>query len=164
VYQIEVKRYLVEHRFSQNDGWHVTVDLDAMELGIGNQHPEGKRQIAERCKEQLRRQGVVLGTHPAYNRADVVAEHHDWGTIVFEVEGEASRQREQAMYSALGQTLLSMTRFENGIRYGVSVPDCTEWERQLKKIPNPVLERLDLCLLLVSADGVRPLNATTDYV
>lgn len=164
MYQIEVKRYLVEYRFPRSDGWCVTVDLDAMERGIGNQHPEGKREIARRCEEQLRSQGVAREVHPTYKRADVVAEHHSRGTIVFEVEGESSRQREQAMYSALGQTLLSMTRLENGVRYGIAVPDGAEWETQLRKIPEPVLKRLELCLLLVSAHGVRPLDVTTDCI
>jgi hypothetical protein len=46
MYQIEVKRYLVEHHFHPKDGWSVTVDLDAMEMGKGGKHPQGKRELA----------------------------------------------------------------------------------------------------------------------
>lgn len=148
MYQIEVKRQLVEYRFSPSDGWGVTVDLDAMERGVGGQHPEGKREITERCENWFEAQGIRLGAHPAYKRADIVAEHRNKGTFVLEVEGKSSRQREQAVY----------TRFDEGIRYGVAVPDLSEWERQLNKVPNEVRQRLGLYLLLVSSDGVRTLT------
>lgn len=129
-----------------------------MERGVGGQHPEGKREIAERCENWFKAQGIRLGAHPTYKRADIVAEHRNKGTFVLEVEGKSSRQREQAVYSALGQTLLSMTRFDESIRYGVAVPDLPEWERQLNKVPNQVRQRLGLYLLLVSSDGVRTLT------
>lgn len=157
MYQIEVKRKLVEYGLSPSGGWSVTVDLDAMERGIGGQHPADKREIAERCESWFQAQGVRLDAHPIYKRADVVAEHCSKGTFILEVEGKSSRQREQAVYSALGQTLLSMTRFDENIRYGVAVPDLPEWERQLDKVPAPVRQRLGLYLLLVSGDGIRTL-------
>lgn len=158
MYQIEVKRKLVEYRFSPSGGWNVTVDLDAMERGIGGQHPEDKRETAERCERWFEAQGIRLGAHPVYERADVVAEHCSKGTFILEVEGKSSRQREQAVYSALGQTLLSMTRFDESIRYGVAVPDLPEWKRQLDKVPAQVRQRLGLYLLLVSGDGVKTLT------
>lgn len=161
MYQIEVKRQLVERCFSPSDGWSVTVDLDAMERGVGGQHPEGKREIAERCENWFESQGIRLGAHPAYKRADIVAEHRNKGTFVLEVEGQSSRQRGQAVYSALGQILLSMTRFDEDIRYGVAVPDSPKWERQLDKIPTPVLERLGLHRFLVSSERVRQFNPGT---
>jgi hypothetical protein len=158
MYQIEVKRQLVACKFLPSTGWSVTVDLDTMERGIGGQHPQGKRAIAEQCERWFEAQGVKLGVHPSYKRADLVAEHQGKGTFVVEVEGESSRQREQALYSALGQTLLAMTRFEEGLQYGVAVPDLPTWERQLLKVPIQVCQRLNLRLLLVSRNGVRTLD------
>ena len=29
--QLEVKRWLMEHRFPPSEGWYLTVDIDAME-------------------------------------------------------------------------------------------------------------------------------------
>ncbi len=46
MYQVEVKRYLIEHRFHPENGWNVTVDLDPMEMGKGGQNPPEKREIA----------------------------------------------------------------------------------------------------------------------
>jgi hypothetical protein len=155
VYQIEVKRQLVVHRFSPSDGWEVTVDLDPMEMGVGEQQPESKREIAGQCRDWLRQRGVRLGTHPTYNRADVVATHPDKGTHVFEVEGVSSRQPEQAVYSALGQVMLAMTRFADDTAYGVAVSDLPWYERQLRKVPVQGCRRLDLSLMLVSSDDVR---------
>jgi hypothetical protein len=42
MYQLEVKRWLVFHRFPIEDGWEVTVDIDAMERGDKGQQPIGK--------------------------------------------------------------------------------------------------------------------------
>ena len=74
-----------------------------------------------------------------------------------EVEGESKRQKEQALYSALGQIVLQM-KAHCDIRYGLAVPDTPAWERQMGKIPGYICDRLSLTLWLVSATGVRELD------
>lgn len=76
-----------------------------------------------------------------------------------ETEGDSSRQREQTMYSALGQVLLSMGSASTETTHGLAVPDDSDgkWETQLRKVPARVRELLRLQLLLVSESGVRQL-------
>ena len=155
MYQLEVKRWLVGYFFPAAEGWDVTVDIDSMERGEAGQHPPEKKAIAAECETWLRDQGVKIVKHPLYGRADLVATKEGRGTFVIEVEGDSSRQKEQAMYSALGQIVLSMRDVSPTIRYGLAVPDSMQWETQLKKIPNGVRELLNLDLLLVSETGVR---------
>ena len=158
MYQIEVKYYLVSRRFPDRDGWQVTIHLDGMELGKGSQHPPGKREIAEKCCQRLKEQGVEIGVHPKYGRADVVAEKQGL-TCIIEVEGCSSKQREQAVYSALGQVISQMDQASDAVKYGLAVPDSPEWEKQLQKIPERVRKLLDLELLLVSRTDVRKLGS-----
>ncbi len=158
MYQLEVKRWLVEYQFPAIEGWKITVDIDSMERGIAGQHPPDKRAIADECEKWLQQQGVEIVAHPLHGRADLVAEKEGC-TFVIEVEGDASRQREQAMYSALGQIILSMKDSSPQIKYGIAVPDSSQWENQLKKIPRHVREILKLNLFLVSKTGVRQLAA-----
>jgi hypothetical protein len=80
---------------------------------------------------------------------------NDRATLVIKMEGDSSRQKEQAMYSALGQIVLSMGDTSPAIIYGLAVPDRAQWEHQLSKIPRRVREMLRLELFLVSSDGVR---------
>ena len=155
MYQLEVKRWLVFHKFPVAGGWDVTIDIDSMERGKNGQHPPDKRAIAAECETWLRAQGVRIVAHPLYGRADLVATKEGVGTLVVEVEGDSSRQREQAMYSALGQVVLSMGDPSSEINYGLAVPDSEHWERQLKKVPARIRELLSLKLWLVSEVGVR---------
>jgi hypothetical protein len=158
MYQIEVKRWLVTHHFPPTDGWTVTVDLDAMERARGGSHPNGKMAVAEQCELWLRNAGVTIGCHVRFGRADVVAEHPKRPMHIIEVEGDSSRQSEQALYSALGQAILNMADPPGQVRYGVAVPDTVAWERQLRKVPLHVREALNLDCLLVSESGVRSLQ------
>jgi hypothetical protein len=158
MYQIKVKYYLVLHRFPVQEGWQVTVHLDGMELGKGSQHPLGKREVAEKFCQRLKEQGVQIGVHPKYGRADVVAEKQGL-TYVIEAEGYSSKQREQAVYSALGQVISQMDQASDTVRYGLAVPDSPEWEKQLQKVPERVRNLLDLELFLVSRTGVRKLGS-----
>ena len=66
------------------------------------------------------------------------------GLRLVEVEGESGRQREQALYSALGQLLLSMKIWNDQVTYGIAVPDTREWWCQLQKIPLELTKRLRL--------------------
>jgi hypothetical protein len=158
MYQLEVKRWLVAYRFPIADGWDVTVDIDAMERGNGGQHPPDKREIAYECESWLREQGAKIVVHELYGRADLVATKEAAGTFVVEVEGDSSRQKEQAMYSALGQAVLSMGDPSPNITYALAVPDSEVWDRQLRKVPSRVKDLLRLKLLLVSSRGVRDLE------
>jgi hypothetical protein len=89
--------------------------------------------------------------------SNLVAKKVGFGTFIIEVEGDSSRQKEQAMYSALGQIVLSMGDPSPEINYGLAVPDNSHWETQLNKIPGRIRELLRLRLLLVSSNGVREL-------
>jgi len=155
MYQLEVKRWLIEHRFPIAAGWNVTVDIDSMERGEVGQHPPDKKVIASECEGWLRGNGAKIVAHHLYGRADLVATKEGLGTFVIEVEGDSSRQREQAMYSALGQIVLAMA--DSTVNYGLAVPDAERWETQLNKIPHRVRDRLNLTLFLVSKEGVRQL-------
>jgi hypothetical protein len=121
-----------------------------MELGRGPKDLPAKRAVAKTCLHWFAKAGVRIGAHERFGRADLVADHPQAGVFVIEVEGESSRQREQALYSALGQTLLSMTSYGRRIHYGIAVPDTTAWQRQVAKIPTVVRVRLGLHLYLVS--------------
>ena len=157
MYQLEVKRYLVEHQFPPADGWEVTIDVDAMERARGGQHPPDKQERARRAEDWLRTAGARIGSHPDFGRADLVAARPGLATVVVEVEGDSSRQPEQSVYSALGQAVLLM-RADVDIRYGLAVPDTPAWERQMVKIPAHVADRLSLTLWLVGKTEVRELR------
>lgn len=155
MYQLEVKAALVAALFKPGEGWNVTVDIDAMEQARGGSHPTDKALRAKRAEKQLIDLGVTIGKHDLFGRADIVAEHPEEGTVVVEAEGDSSRQREQALYSALGQILVLMRRFNGSISYGIAVPDKEEWTKQLTKIPKVVADRLSLKLFAVSERGAR---------
>ena len=143
-YQLEVKLGLARFPFQAAAGWRLTMHIDPMEKGVGGRHARGKIGRTKIALQELRRLGVTLGAHPLYGRVDVVAEHPHEGTRLIEVEGESGRQREQALYSSLGQLLMSMKIWSEDLAYGIAVPDTREWWRQLQKIPLEVTERLRL--------------------
>lgn len=153
MYQLEVKRWLVAHRFNPADGWEVRVDVDAMERANGGVHSPDKAERARAAEQALRALGAQVGGHPVHGRVDVVAEHPVHGCVMGEVEGSSSRQKEQAVYSALGQLLLLMQTRQH--RYLLAVPDEPTWERQLGKVPPYVRDLLQLSCVLVSEQGVR---------
>jgi len=157
MYQLQVKRWLITHKFPVSEGWAITVDVDAMERARGGQHPPDKRAIAQECEKWLRDNGVKVSAHPFFGRADIVAESADHGTFVVEVEGDSSKQKEQAMYSSLGQIVLSMSNDDPRVTYGLALPDADVWEAQLRKIPARIKCLLRLKLYLVSEGGVREL-------
>ncbi|MDE1953299.1 MAG: hypothetical protein KGL51_04890 [Betaproteobacteria bacterium] len=153
MYQLEVKRWLVTYRFPPSEGWSVRVDIDAMERAKGGQHKQGKAERAGIAEAALLSLGVTIGAHPEFGRADIVAEHPKNGLFVIEVEGNSSRQKEQAVYSALGQLVLQM----NGVKHHfvLAVPDEAPWKKQLLKIPQHAQKILGLSCVLVSEQGVR---------
>jgi hypothetical protein len=153
VYQLEVKQWLVAYRFPPSEGWRVRVDIDAMERAKGGQHKPGKAERARVAEAALLSMGVTIGAHPEFGRADIVAEHPKHGLFVVEVEGNSSRQKEQAVYSALGQLVLQMQGTKHG--FVLAVPDEQSWERQLLKIPQHARATLGLSCVLVSEQGVR---------
>ena len=124
-----------------------------MERAKGGQHKPGKAERARVAEAALLNMGVNIGAHPKFGRADIVAEHSKHGLFVVEVEGNSSRQREQAMYSALGQLVLQMQGTKHG--FVLAVPDEPSWEKQLLKIPLHARATLGLTCVLVSAQGVR---------
>ena len=159
MYEIEVKRYLVEHQFPPSQGWIVAIHLDAMEHAKGGQHPADKSERARRAMEWLATAGVRIGTDPEFGQADLVARKPGTATTVVEVKGDAARQKEQALYAAFGQAVLSM-REDASVRYGLAVPDDPSWERQVQKIPAHIRSILSLTLWLVGEAGVRELTGS----
>lgn len=153
MYQLEVKRWLVTYCFPPNDGWKVQVDVDAMERAQGGQHKPGKAESARAAEDALLSMGACIGAHCEFGRADIVAEHPTKGLFIVEVEGTSSRQKEQAVYSALGQLVLQMHSRKH--KFVLAVPDDPAWEVQVKKIPGHARITLGLSCLLVSEHGVR---------
>ncbi len=153
MYQLEVKQWLVAHRFPPSEGWLVRVDIDAMERAKGGQHKPGKAERARVAESALLSMGATIGAHPEFGRVDIVAEHPKYGLFIVEVEGNSSRQKEQAVYSALGQLVLQMQGAKNN--FLLAVPDEPLWEKQLLKIPQHARATLSLSCVLVSETGVR---------
>ena len=155
MYQLEVKYNLIRHRFPPSEGWEVTVDIDAMERAKGPQHKADKKEKVTKAESSLIQLGAIIGSHKVHGRVDVSASHPSKGNCLIEVEGQSSKQKEQAMYSAIGQTILMMNRHSKKYTYAIAVPDTTEWERQILKIPERVKTLLSLKCFMVSQDGVR---------
>jgi hypothetical protein len=155
MFQLEVKRWLMEHRFPPCEGWNLTVDIDAMERANGGHHPAEKKETAAVAEAALRSAGAQIVAHPVHGRADMVATKPGSPTFVIEVEGDSTRQKEQAMYSALGQLVISMGSADENTKFLLAVPDSKEWERQLFKIPARVKQQLGLETVLVSESGIR---------
>ena len=153
LYQLEVKLGLARFPFQASAGWRLTMHVDPMERGVGRTQSRGKVRRANEAVRQLRRLGVTIGTHKVFGPVDVVAEHPHGGTRLIEVEGESGRQREQALYSSLGQLLLSMKIWSDDVVYGIAVPDTREWWRQLQKIPLELTKRLHLWRYSVGVDS-----------
>ena len=124
-----------------------------MERAKGGHHKPDKARRARAAEDALVSMGATIGAHANFGRADIVAEHPKNGLFVVEVEGESSRQKEQAVYSALGQLVLQMQNRKYG--FVLAVPDEASWEKQLQKIPPHARATLGLSCLLVSEHGVR---------
>jgi hypothetical protein len=154
IYQIEVKLNLVRHAFHPASGWRVNVHLDPMELAHGGKHRDGKAERASAAARALDELGAKLGIDDRFGRADVVASHATEGLHLIEVEGDSSRQAEQAIYSCLGQVLLTMQAWGGHLHYGIAVPDSAKWRHQLAKIPQAVRRRLDMDLYFVDTKGL----------
>ena len=148
-----MKRWLIAHRFLPSDGWKGRVDIDAMERANGGQHTLDKKARAKTAEDVLVTLGAFIGSNFEHGRADIVAEHPKHGSYIVEVEGSSSRQKEQAVYSALGQLVMQMKGGE--YFYLLAVPDDELWEKQLRKIPSHIKATLGLSCLLVSESGVR---------
>jgi len=153
MHQIEVKRHLIERLFHPSHGWAVTVDLDAMELGKGAQNTREKRKVAETHRRWMEDNGIAISPHAEHGRADIVAQHSIHGKWLIECEGDTSKQREQAMYSSLGQLILLMA--DSRSHYALAVPHSDEWSSQVAKIPKFVRDALALKVFLVSDENIK---------
>jgi hypothetical protein len=153
MYQLEVKRWLVHHRYRPSDGWLVHVHVDEMERANGGKQAEGKLERARAAESELKALGVILDRHPEFGPTDIVAEHPKHGIVFIEVEGESVTQKQQALYSALGQLAIQMNGEER--KYVIAFPDDRKWAAQANKITQFVRSMLTLSCVLVSANGVR---------
>lgn len=154
LYQLEVKLALVRLSFPPAGGWKVHVAVDPMELGKGPQHKPDKAERAAIALSGLRDLGAQIDPHPLFGPVDVVADHQEHGLRLIEVEGQSSRQQEQALYSALGQIVLSMKFEAKHVRFGLAVPSTPQWIRQARKIPTNITKLLTLDLYLVDGNSV----------
>ena len=157
LYELEVKRYLVEYLFPPADGWEVTIDVDPMEKDPGGRHSADKKERACRATNWLKEAGVRFSAHPDFGRADLVAVGPSGQTVVLEVKGKAALQEGTAVQQALGQ-LAQRMRADRDARYGIAVPDTPSWDCQLRKFPRHVCDRLSVTLWLVGKTQVRELE------
>jgi len=155
MYQLEVKYHLINNLFNPKDGWDVLIDIDAMERGKGNQQKPDKIQLVTLAEERIREMGVRIGKDPLFGRIDILAQHKEFGIFLIEVEGKSTKQKDQGLYSTLGQLIKLMTEQRKGYRYGIAFPDEPKWEIQLTKVPLFVREQLNIDCFLVSENGVR---------
>lgn len=159
MYQLEVKRTLVQLCFNPANGWRVTVDVDPMERARGGTQAPDKAQRAAAACAAIEALGATIGRHPMFGRVDLVADHPEQGLRLIEVEGSSSRQTEQAVYSALGQLLMSMKITDTQVRYGLAVPHGPLWIKQLRKLPPSITELLRLDLYAVRNGAVEVTGA-----
>ncbi len=158
LYQLEVKHTLAQLCFNPANGWRVTVDVGSMERARGGKRAPEKAARAEAALAALEALGVTIGRHPTFNPVDMVAEHEDHGLRLLEVAGQ-SRRPEQAVYSSLGQLLMSMKLRGPSVRYGLAVPHGPRWTHQLRKLPPDVTKLLCLDLYSVGHGRVEVTNA-----
>lgn len=154
LYQVEVKLHLIKCCFHPTQGWRVTTDVDAMEMGKGKLQSAEKIERAQRAVAELESLGVHVGIHNTWGRVDVVADHREHGVRLIEVEGKSRKQKEQAVYSALGQLALTMKAFGTSMRFGLAVPDTRAWRKQLAKIPKAYREAVRLDMYAVANGGL----------
>jgi hypothetical protein len=154
MYQVEVKRTLVERLFPPSERWAVVVHLDPMELAQGGTHTPGKAEVAQRCLQWFSANHVSVEVDAEYGKADLVARHPDRGTFVIEVEAESRRIRTQAFYSALGQTLVRKYGEMPSAKYGIAVPASDEWKALLGRVPRRLFQDLEIEVFLVSSKDV----------
>ena len=128
------------------------VDLDG--LGKGGNQPAEKQARAAACVTWFQEHGVKVMKDREFGRRDIVARHHQHGTVLVEAEGKSSRQPEQALYWALGQAVLQMVGTTD-LTFAIAAPDNEVWEKQLLKVPRTVRDLLKLRLYLASPKGVR---------
>lgn len=159
MYQLEVKYNLIKNMFNPNHGWDVIVDIDSMERGKGSQNKPEKIERVKISEEKLIQLGVKINNKTPYGRVDILALHPVHGIHLIEVEGKSSKQKEQALYSALGQIILLINEKTKDLNYGIAVPDNTNWETQLRKLPNYIKEKLNIKCYLVSDEEVRFSNS-----
>ncbi len=153
MYQLEVKLQLAASFFRPGAGWKVNVHVDPMELARGGRHGPDKPERAAAAERALKDLGVRIGAHDRYGRVDLVADGPTGELHLIEVEGDSTRQKEQAVYSSLGQLVVAMKVWGPSIRYGIAVPGTPGWLRQLAKIPSEVRQRLSIDMYIASAGG-----------
>ena len=84
---------------------------------------------------------------------DFVAEQASSHRHLIEVEGDSSRQKDQALYSCLSQLVMVMKSWGEWDHYGIAVPGTPGWQRQLARIPREVRERLSIDLYVAPPSG-----------
>ncbi len=152
MYKLEVKRWLVEYKFPPKDGWEVTVKIHPMERAIGNQHKPDKKERVKVAEDALISMQASICPNTKYGQ-DILAKHPRYGSYIGVVEGISSKQKKQAIYSALGKLILHMKN--NKYIHFIGVPDDALWAKELYNIPLYVRNNISLICFLVSEERVR---------
>jgi hypothetical protein len=153
-YQIEVKRYLLDHKIDLWDD--VVVDIDAEELGKDDLFKKLQSDESIRCLNDF------IGVNEY--RTDIKATDRATKEKYFiEVEGFSSKQQDQAFYSALSQIILRIEN--NGVnKYGIAVPFTNSWIKQISKISTYIRSTLKIHLFLVDKNNVIEIQPNEDIL
>jgi hypothetical protein len=96
MYKLEVKRWLVEHKFPPKDGWEVRVEIDAMERAIGDQHKPDKKAHVKVAEDALISMQVTIESNTKYG-PDILARHPQYGSYIGEVVGNSSKKKSKQL-------------------------------------------------------------------
>lgn len=155
MYQLVVKYHIVKFFLESDNGWEFYMHIDPMERAQGTQHKPDKKDLVLAAEKKLKELGVRFTNKPKFEKVDIYAEHPKFGKFLIEVEGKSSKQKEQALYSALGQLVLKMNGNTDINHYCLAFPDTKEWEITALKIPKYIKEFLKLKIFLVSESKLR---------
>lgn len=145
-YQIEIKKYLVNHKRKHKLWKDIIVDIDAEEVGKDDSL---KKSQSDECVLHLNAFKGVNEYRTDIKATDILTKKNYY----IEVEGFSSKQQEQAFYSALSQIILRMKNKSDNI-YGIAVPNTESWIKQVSKISKYIRSILNIHLFLVDKKDV----------
>ena len=131
MYQLEVKRYLVEYQFRPADGWEVTVDVDAMERANGGRHPPDKQERARRA-EARDRGSLWFGA-----ALDADGSQQVWFRITAEAVGRMREKTPRARGARLIDALLAWLTPDRQLQ-----PELNRFEVRISEAGDTWIERL----------------------
>lgn len=132
------------------------VHLDPMEMGKGPQQSKNYKKInvSRDCIAWFKKESILIDKATGSGKIDLVAKKTDGHIYYIEVEGDSSKQTEQAVYSALGQLIFKMKQFDKKVTYAIAAPNSDTWKANLIKIPIEVCAKLNITRYLVAQNAV----------